>query len=81
MALTAPHRVDRVVHETLAFERQFNAPREAVFEALSDSVARAKWAAPSPTSVVIYNTENFTLRVKVDDKAGNDNSLYVGGRS
>ncbi len=59
MALPEPHRVDRVEHETLTFERQLKTPKEAVFDAFSDAVARAKWASPSPTAVVIYDSEKF----------------------
>jgi uncharacterized protein YndB with AHSA1/START domain len=80
MALPEPHRVGRVEHETLTFERQLKAPREAVFEAFSDSIARAKWAAPSPTSVVIYDTENFIENGEDEYRCGSKDDPSIHGR-
>lgn len=81
MALPEPHRVDRVDHKTLTFERELKAPREAVFEALSDAVARAKWAAPSLTSVVIYDTENFIENGEDEYRCGSKDDPNIHGRT
>jgi len=81
MALAQPHRVDRVEHETLTFERQLKAPTAAVFEAFSDAVGRAKWASPSPTAVVIYDSENFIENGKDEYRCGAKDDPSIHGRT
>ena len=47
------------LHVTLVFEREILAPAAAVFAAVADPVARAKWGTPSDTAVVIYDEADF----------------------
>lgn len=81
MSLPEPHRVDHVEHETLTFERQLKAPGEVVFEALSDAVARAIWAAPFPTAIVIYDTENFVENGEDEYRCGSKDDPNIHGRT
>ena len=48
-------------HGTLVFERTFDAPVAAVFSALSDPVARARWSAPTDAAVLIYDEADFRV--------------------
>ena len=81
MALAEPHRIDRVAHETLTFERQLKGPKEDVFEAFSDAVARAKWASPSPTAVVIYDSENFIEEGNDEYRCGSKDDPSIHGKT
>jgi uncharacterized protein YndB with AHSA1/START domain len=47
------------LHATLVFEREISASPEAVFAAIVDPAARARWGAPSDTAVVIYDEADF----------------------
>ena len=41
-----------IYHETLVFEREFDAPPPRLFAAYTDARAREKWSSPSPTAEV-----------------------------
>jgi uncharacterized protein YndB with AHSA1/START domain len=51
--------MSRALHATLVFEREIAAPQDAVFAAIADPVARARWGVPSDTAVVIYDEADF----------------------
>ena len=48
-------------HETIVFERHFEAPVDRVFAAFADPGARIIWGVTSDTAVLIYNAANFTV--------------------
>jgi uncharacterized protein YndB with AHSA1/START domain len=49
------------VHDTITFERSFPCPLPVLYEAFSDPVARARWGAPAPNAVIIYDKEDFRV--------------------
>lgn len=42
-------------HETLAFERTFDAPPERLFQAFADPRQREIWSAPTPETVIVID--------------------------
>ena len=49
------------IHETLRFERRFDAPPARVFGAFADPEARARWGVPSPTVGLVYLATDFRV--------------------
>ena len=81
MAIPKSDRTGHVVHKTLTFERQFSASKEVVFRAFADPIARAKWAAPSPSSIVIYESENFVIDGKDKFRCGSRKDPNIHGET
>lgn len=44
-----------IFHETLAFERTFDAPPERLFQAFADPRQREIWSAPTPETVIVID--------------------------
>lgn len=51
----------KVVHETLTFERTYPAAPERVFRAYADVTARARWGTPSDTAAIVYSESDFRV--------------------
>jgi uncharacterized protein YndB with AHSA1/START domain len=52
---------DSTQHGTVVFERTYDAPISRVYAALADPVARARWSAPSDTSIFVYDEADFRV--------------------
>ena len=50
-----------VNHETLVFERRYDAPVGRVFDAFADPQARMRWGAPSPNTGLVYDSVDFRV--------------------
>lgn len=50
-----------LAHDTLTFERQFDHPPQAVFDAYADIDQRVIWSAPSEDEIVIFEHHDFTV--------------------
>lgn len=48
-----------IQHKTFVFERRSSAPRERVYAAFADPVARACWSAPSDGAIFVYDEVDF----------------------
>jgi len=48
-------------HDTLAFERAFDCPPALLWDAFADPAARARWGAPSPDAVILYDATDFRV--------------------
>lgn len=69
-----------VVHETLVFERRFDAPARAVFSAYADVRARTRWSAPSDTAAIVYSAEDFRVGGTDLFRCGDKTELQYAGR-
>jgi len=50
-----------VNHETLVFERRYEAAAERVFQAFANPEARMRWGAPSPNAGLVYDAADFRV--------------------
>jgi uncharacterized protein YndB with AHSA1/START domain len=57
-------------HDTIVFERSFACPPGMLYDAFADPVARARWGAPSPTAVIIYDETDFRVGGRDKSRCG-----------
>jgi len=62
-------------HETVDFERHYDAPPERVFAAWADSVAMSRWAVPGPEFGLHYEQSEFRVGGRDVARCGATNDL------
>jgi uncharacterized protein YndB with AHSA1/START domain len=62
-------------HETIAFERDFDAPPERLFEAYTDPKQRELWSAPTPTTVVVIDETDVRTGGRETARCGSKDNL------
>jgi uncharacterized protein YndB with AHSA1/START domain len=69
----------QVAHETLTFERTYEASPKRVFAAFADVKIRERWSTPSDTAAVVYSEANFTVGGQDVFRCGGKNDLQFSG--
>jgi uncharacterized protein YndB with AHSA1/START domain len=72
---------NEILHDTIIFERSFDAPIASVFAAFADPAARAKWGAPSDTAAIVYDETNFATGGRDLFRCGASNDLKYHGET
>lgn len=70
----------QVAHETLTFERTYEASPKRVFAAFADVKVRERWSAPSDTAAVVYSQANFAIGGEDVFRCGGKDDLRFSGK-
>ena len=62
-------------HETLVFERDFDAPAERLFQAYSDPRQRENWSAPSPETMFVIDQTDVRTGGRETARCGSADNL------
>jgi uncharacterized protein YndB with AHSA1/START domain len=64
-----------IFHETLAFERSFDAPPARLFEAYADPRQREAWSAPNPETVIVIDETDLRTGGRETARCGSTDNL------